>query len=227
MYRSAHYVLFVNYQDFQDDIAAMIGQEKMTFFSGYDGDSLALDRYTGFLTSFLPFFGNYPSAEIELRTKSVAIQPLLKISPLPNVIIAYSLNPAKVVESFEQKTPSLKARIKALQTLQNHGWQIGLRFDPIIYVKDFSSVYMPFFEEIFQSIQLNLLHSVTLGAFRLPKPLYKTMREVLPKEEILHQCVERKDKKVGLVENLEESLLALCFKKICQWIPREKIFLCR
>ena len=43
MYRSANHVLFVNYEDFLADMASLLEPGRQTwFFSGYDGDSLAL-----------------------------------------------------------------------------------------------------------------------------------------------------------------------------------------
>ena len=56
LYRSANYVIFINFEDFQEEIIKKIGKSKTTFFSGYDGDSLAFECRTGFLDAFLPFF---------------------------------------------------------------------------------------------------------------------------------------------------------------------------
>ena len=77
MYPSAHYVLFVNFDDFKRHIKEKteLSKEPSWFFSGYDCDSLALESVTGF-ANFLPFFRELPNAWIELRTKSVAIQSL-------------------------------------------------------------------------------------------------------------------------------------------------------
>ncbi|MEM7175064.1 MAG: spore photoproduct lyase family protein [Chlamydiota bacterium] len=227
MYRSAHYVLFVNYEAFQSAIQAKVGTESATFFSGYDGDSLALECYSGFLASFLPFFRNQPQAELEIRTKSAAIQPLLNAPLSPNVVIAYSLNPAAIAQTFEPKTPPLRARLKALQMLQNRGWRIGLRFDPILYVENFTALYSAFFRKIFTTITTDTLHSVTLGAFRLPKPLYKKMTASKPREPLLAQCSERENNKMGLTKSCEQRLLTFCFEQLCQWVPKEKIFLCQ
>ena len=50
MYQSAHYVLFVNYEDFQGEIRQLCQQspdDAVYFFSGYDCDSLALEPVTG------------------------------------------------------------------------------------------------------------------------------------------------------------------------------------
>src|SRR3990167_10728610 len=58
MYSSANYVVFINYEDFMNDIKSMCSTaaEPLYFFSGYDGDSLAFEPVTQFVKEFLPFF---------------------------------------------------------------------------------------------------------------------------------------------------------------------------
>ena len=80
MYRSANYVLFVNYEDFEDEIVSIVRENSSRspyFFSGYDSDSLALEDVSQFTEHFLPIFEKYEHATLELRTKSVAIRSLL------------------------------------------------------------------------------------------------------------------------------------------------------
>ena len=63
MYQSAHYVVFVNYEDFIQAITEKIraaGNASVHFFSGYDCDSLALEPITDFVKEFLPVFRSYP-----------------------------------------------------------------------------------------------------------------------------------------------------------------------
>src|SRR5206468_9203319 len=84
LYRSAHYVVFVNYEDFQWAIEERIRAERgepAWFYSGYDCDSLALEPVTRFAASFVPFFARFPQAYLELRTKSTQIKSLLEIEP--------------------------------------------------------------------------------------------------------------------------------------------------
>ena len=56
MYSSANYLIFVNFEDFDIAIKKTIGKNinsKLTFFSGYDCDSLALENVTGFAKHIL------------------------------------------------------------------------------------------------------------------------------------------------------------------------------
>ncbi|GIT53918.1 MAG: hypothetical protein Ct9H300mP16_10780 [Pseudomonadota bacterium] len=84
MYRSAHYVVFVNYEAF---FAGMAGKleahpgEAVWFFSGYDCDSLALEPVTGFVSEMLSWLKKYPRAHVELRTKSTQVRSLLAAEP--------------------------------------------------------------------------------------------------------------------------------------------------
>ena len=78
MYSSANYVWFVNYEDYMQDIAVIAKQNTDSyFFSGYDGDSLALEKQTGFLNAFIPFFQTLTNATMEVRTKSANVEALL------------------------------------------------------------------------------------------------------------------------------------------------------
>lgn len=216
MYKSAHYVYFVNQEEYQSEIENLAKQypNDMTIFTGYDGDSLALDPITGFLDTYYPFFHRLSSVEFELRTKSTAINSLLSKEPLKNVVIAYSMNPPSVAKNFEKKTPSIQSRIEAMKKLQKHGWQIGLRFDPIIHYANAKSVYQEFFEEIFSSLSEPLLHSVSLGNFRMPKGMKKTMLKLLPDDPLIASNQDQMD------------TLTFCSNHLFQFISQEKIFAC-
>ena len=217
MYRSSNYVLFLNYEDFGVEIDQKSGNEKATFFSGYDGDSLAFESYSGFLDFFLPFFKQRTHIELELRTKSCNIQKLLNQDPIPNVVIAFTLSPEKIAKSFELKAPTLKRRLKAIHDLQEKGWQIGLRFDPLIYVENYQDHYGPFFEEVLSLVKNP--HSITLGAFRLPVSTFKEMERVSPKEPLLAICKQKEDM---MAFAKEEEMLSFCKS----FLPKEKVFIC-
>ena len=71
MYRSAHYVVFVNYERFFEGMAEKVkthAGEDVWFFSGYDCDSLALEPVTGFVRELLAWVRRHPRAQVELRT---------------------------------------------------------------------------------------------------------------------------------------------------------------
>ena len=177
MFRSAHYVVFVNYEEFFDEIAAKVAeapQEESYFFSGYDCDSLAFEGVTGFVASALPRFGALPRAWLELRTKSTRLEALWSAEPLPNCVVAFSFTPQEVSEALEHQVPSVARRLRAMARLARRGWRLGLRFDPLIYSQEFRQQYRHLFAQIFAALGGDALHSVSLGPFRLPTGFFRT-----------------------------------------------------
>ncbi|MCD2449549.1 DNA photolyase [Methylicorpusculum oleiharenae] len=230
MYQSAHFVLFVNYEDYQQEILRIsqsAGNEMTHFFSGYDCDSLALEPVTGFAESFLPVFETLPNAWLELRTKSTQVRTLLERRPHPRCVVAFSLSPDSVAKAIEDKAPSLDRRLIALSKLQTAGWPIGLRFDPLIYYRDFKSDYRQFFERVFSIIELNQLHSVSLGVFRLPEHYFKKMHKLYPEEKLFSGPLISAEGKVSYPADLELDMIDYCRDELLKFIPEEKYFPCQ
>jgi len=181
MFNSANFLVFVNYEDFFEEIDNILTKnpnKKICFFSGYDCDSLALEKVTNFLNSFLFFFEQRKNAFLEVRTKSTNIEVFKRIKPINNVIIAYSLNPEEVIQKYEQKTPTFFKRLESLYLLQSLGWKVGIRFDPIFVSHSNINIYNRFLENIFLKINPNTLHSVTIGQFRMPNNFLKKILKI-------------------------------------------------
>lgn len=230
MYQSANYVLFVNYEDFQDDIRQIANNhphEAVHFFSGYDCDSLALEPVTHFSREFLPFFASLPNnAWLELRTKSTQIRSLSQLAPIPRCVVAFSLSPPSVAEKVEAKAPPLLRRLAAIESLQQQGWQIGLRFDPLIYQSGYQQHYQEFFDRVFSTIKLEQLHSVSLGVFRLPEAYFKKMHKLYSEEKLFASPLQSQNGMVSYHADLEEELLQSCSAMILNHIPQTKFFPC-
>lgn len=229
MYRSAHYVLFVNYEDFGAAVAAKAAEsprEPSYFFSGYDCDSLALEPVTGFAGYALPLFAGLENGYLELRTKSTQIRRLLERPPLANCIVAYSLAPEPLAQALEHGAPSLQRRLDAIEKLQRHGWPVGLRFDPLIYCHDYEAVYGAFFEQVFARVRPEGVHSVSLGVFRQPAGFFSTMTRLYPEEKLFAGPLERRDGMVSYRQQIEAAMLAFCEARILEHMPPDRVFAC-
>jgi len=226
MYNSANYVLFVNYKDFQKKISKISNNSKdpICFFSGYDCDSLALEKITKFADSFLDFFMKFKNIYLEIRTKSTNIDVFKKKVAMKNIIVAFSLNPQSIVNNFEIKTPSLQKRINAILELQKMGWQIGLRFDPIIYTKNFEKIYDKFYKVVFENLDTKLIHSITIGNFRMPLKFFQKLRKVRPLDA--YNFTETLPNKKNInSSNSNKELIDFCLSKILKFVPKKKIYL--
>jgi len=233
MYRSAHYVIFVNHDDFKQAISNRLrqtGNHTSWFYSGYDCDSLALDPVTGFTSSFIPFFRQQPQAWLELRTKSPHTRALLQQQPLPNAVIAFSFTPENISRALEHGVPALEKRLRAIHKLQHQGWKIGLRFDPLIYCDDFRDHYRALFKTLFSSLQGDSLHSVSLGSFRLPKPFFNTMQRLYPDEALLAGPLQEQQNgqqgMIGYQHQLEADMIEFCSEELLRYIPESIFFPC-
>jgi spore photoproduct lyase len=229
MYPSAHYVLFVNFDDFKRHIKEKteLSKEPSWFFSGYDCDSLALESVTGFANNFLPFFRELPNAWIELRTKSVAIQSLINNTPLERAVVAFSFTPHEISSQVEHGVPSVKTRIAAMQKIAEQGWKLGLRIDPILDCKDFENRYSNLFIEIFENIPEKAIHSISMGAFRMPKGFYKKIEKQYPEEALLAGGFHTENGYTGYLKETETRLKQKCKNLLTNWTSSQKIYTCQ
>jgi len=228
MYPSAHYLLFVNFENFEQEIKKVTNNnsDPSWFFSGYDCDSLALESVTGFAEHFLPFFNKLTNSWIEIRTKSVATQVLQKMNPLSNAVVAFSFTPDEVSQQIEYGVPPVSSRVKAMKKLAELGWKLGLRIDPLIHCQDFELRYRKLFEEIFESVPEESIHSVSLGAFRMPNGFFKKIEKLYPQEPLLAGNWEKKDGMIAYQQEIESELKSTAQKLILNYLPESKLFTC-
>lgn len=229
MYRSASYILFINFEDFAQDIESTVQDaqgETVYFYSGYDCDSLAFEPVSKFVETILPVFERLPGSVLELRTKSTQVRQLLSRPPAQNVVVAFSLSPENIVKALEHKTPSLDKRLAALAKLQQHGWRIGLRFDPIIWHQNWETVYQAFFEQVFAVLDGSRIHSVSLGAFRLPENFFNNIVKLYPREALFAMAYEKNNGMVSYAADREALLMAHCEQAILKHIRSDQYFPC-
>ena len=229
MYSSANYVLFVNYEDFSMEIENTINRyknESVTFFSGYDCDSLALENVTHFMKFILPLFEKHPNALLELRTKSVQLQPMMSRPALNNCIIAYSLIPEAISKALDKKTPSIQRRIGAMKTLSKAGWKLGLRFDPLIHGHDWKNLYRILIEDIFKEIPVNSIHSISFGALRFPKAMFKKIYSLYPDERLFSGPLSQSDGLVSYKSDTENEMINFCRESVNKFVSEPIIFNC-
>ena len=230
MFRSAHYLWFVNYEDFMQAIDARLAattSEAVWFFSGYDCDSLAAEPLTRFAAEFLPFFAARPRAWLELRTKSVQIDALLGREPIANCVVAFSFTPTEVHEVLEGTVPSVERRLAAMSRLAAAGWSLGLRFDPLIWSPDHVARYRRLFDQVFAAVPARSVHSASLGAFRLPRSFYTRMRKMSPLDPLLAGPLVDTEGLVSYRPDLEEELLAGVSRLLLERLPESRFFPCR
>lgn len=227
MYQSANYVLFVNYEDFMQEIKSIASQNPTSyFFSGYDADSLAFESATGFLQEFLPFFAKTENAILELRSKSTNIRELLKQPSFDNCIAAFSFTPQTISSAIEHKVPSVEKRINAIKKLADHGWQIGLRFDPLIYHESFEQLYTTLFESIFTAIDPSSIHSVSTGPLRFPRKMFDKIKKLYPYDPLTTGNLTKQNNHYAFEAEQAAKMKQCVLNLLEQYIPKSLVFEC-
>ncbi|MCP4204619.1 MAG: DNA photolyase [bacterium] len=229
MYRSANYVLFVNYEDFFAAIDSRLAEtesDAVWFFSGYDCDSLALEGLTGFASGFLPFFAARPQAWLELRTKSTQTRSLLETEAIANCVVAFSFTPEAAHRKLEAGVPSIENRLAAMRKLAERGWRLGVRFDPLLWSERFEEEYRRLVDRVFSVVPVASLHSVSFGPFRLPADFFRRMAKLMPDERLFAGALETVGGVVSYRSGLERELAEFVNAELARRVPAQVLFPC-
>jgi spore photoproduct lyase len=176
MYSSANIVIFLNLEDFLDEILKECARGNFLLFLSYNTDLLAIENFTGIIHRIYDFLKDYRMPMVEIRTKSSNFSSISDLKPIENIILAWSLLPQELIYIFEDKTASLAARIDAINKAIESGWNVRLIFDPVIVLKENKEkIYEKFFDEIAKRISIERVKDIGVGNFRMNKNFMKKL----------------------------------------------------
>lgn len=222
-------VLFINHEEILGEMKKVLDSHPETsvwFHAGEFSDSLALTHLTGELELYHKFCEENPRAIIELRTKSVNVKALKTLKPLDNFIVSFSLSPEKVARRIDEKTPSIKARVKVMEELSSLGFSIAAHFDPIIYQDQFRELYKDLLQSM-SNINPKLLY-LSLGVVRFTKDVYREVERNYP-DSLIHATTMIKsfDNKIRYSRPLRNWILSSVFDEaVGHGVRKERIYLC-
>ena len=200
--------------------------KKITFFSCYDCDSLALESITRFVREFLPFFQKHKKAVLELRTKSINVDELLNHEVIPNCVVAYSFTPENISQKLEHGVPPITRRIQTMKKLVEKGWQVGIRLDPLIYHEGYQKYYSELIRDIFHAIPVESIHSVSTGPMRFPEKMFHTIEQLYPDEPLFAGPLENRNGLTSYSERIETEMINYCNTILENHLPKNKLFSC-
>lgn len=167
---------------------------RVMFNIGELADGRLLDPITGLSRHLLPVLDRHPNGMLHVLTKAGpdTIGNYLKLAHLApgRVIQVASVNPQRVIDLTEMDTPPLERRLEALQALQQAGYRIRLRIDPIFDLRDFGHDEETAFGEydrLVDAIQAYCTPElVTLGSYRPDPCLLHFLRRRYPQSPVLN-----------------------------------------
>ena len=160
---------------------------------------------------------------MELRTKSALVDPLMQFEASEHIVCAFSLSPELIIKHTEHRTASLAKRLEAIKKCAEHGWPIGLRFDPVIYFHGYEQAYQDLVKQVFEILPLDRLHSVSVGPLRFPKDYFNTIKKLYPDEPLLAQYFENKQGVLTYPQDIEQAITAAVIQPLLDHGVNEKL----
>lgn len=225
MYPSANVVIFVNLEDFFEEVEKLLKQHPVYLCISYDTDLLAFESFTSFVTLWTGFAKSYPDLTIEVRTKSSNFSSIKNIPPAENVILAWTLSPSKIISKYEINTPSLESRLYSICNAIEKGWKVRLCFDPLLYIKDWKEEYDHCIKQTFETLPPEKIYDVSIGVFRVPQDYLKKMQKVRTHSVLLSYPFECYNGVYSYSEEQAKQMIDFVHKKISRYIAKNKIYI--
>jgi spore photoproduct lyase len=222
--------VFSNVDDLLTEADELLSGHRRFFFrigTGEITDSLALDPYIGFGREVVPFFAEQPNVLLELKTKSDCIDGLLGLDPKDRVVVAWSMNPQRVIDQEEHGTASFSERLLAARRCQDAGYRLGFHFDPIVEYPNWEIDYEEMLEQIFGIVDWRRISWLSMGVLRDTLSLKRIMRRRFPRTPLVAgEQVLCPDGKLRYFQPLRVDM----YRKMLLWIrraaPTVKVYLC-
>ena len=209
---------FEQFKNYKQDIR--IGSGELT-------DSLIFDHITEFSPLIVNFFKGYPKSTFEFKTKSNNIDLLLTTQPAGNIVISWSVNSQKIIETTEFYTASLEERLKAAVACVRGGFKVAFHFDPIIYNAHWQDDYINLIDMIFDEIPAEHIAWVSLGTLRMTPRLKKIIENRFPENTILdEEFVKGYDGKLRYPDYIRSNIYKTMLERIARRSKNTYVYLC-
>jgi len=128
------------------------------------GDPLAIDDVTAFSKVIIPFVTeNTARTSLLFLTKSACVDNLLELDGQGRVAVSFSVNTDKVAKHLEHRAPPVGDRLLAARRVQDAGYEIRLRIDPVFYYSTWERDYAQLVDDIADTVKPSV---VTIGEYR-------------------------------------------------------------
>jgi len=213
--------VFVNLEDMWRELDIFLEKRKQKFLrigTGELGDSLVLDHITENSKDLISYFRGKEKAFLELKTKTVEINNILKLEPAENVVISWSLNSFKVAQEEEKGAPGVEERIDAAWRVSEKGFKLGFHFDPIVRYSGWEEDYAGVIKILLNTVDPLKISWISLGSLRFPPSLKPLIKERFPHTKIIYdEFIKGKDGKLRYFKPLRLELYQKIVKLIKSW----------
>lgn len=225
MYPSRTVVIFVNLEDYFNELDTLLGKHPVYLCCSYDSDLTALCGILPHAEAFCRYALTHPDLRLELRTKSAALPFIKELPAAKNIVMAFTLSPQEIITRYEHYTPSLRARLNTAKEAAQKGFSLRLCFDPVLDVPGAPKLYSALIDEVFAILQPEEITDISLGVFRLSKDYLKQLKKSKPLCALSHYPYEQTDGVCHYRSGRCNELLQAVTDALHRYhIPDEKLF---
>lgn len=181
--------VFANIGELCEEIKTRIDREPQRLFrvgTGELADSLALDPISGAGPQLIRFAAEQKNMLLELKTKSDKVEHLLDVAHRGKTVISWSLNPPEYIRNYEFRTADLKARMRAVDRIQDAAYLLGFHFDPLLINREWKWSYEELVRELFRHARTERIAWISLGSLRFPPEMAEKILRKFPNTDILN-----------------------------------------
>ncbi len=224
MYPSGNIVVFMNLEDFFDEVRKVLLKHPVYLCVSYDTDMLALEPIFHYGKLWSEFSKTYDDLSIEIRTKGTFSEEWKKIAISQNVILAFTLSPGYVAQKYEHGTPNLSQRIAMIQQAIQIGYPVRICFDPIVVFPNYERSYQLMIQQVSKEVDLTKVKDISVGSFRISKNYLSNMRKQYPNSSVLQYPYVCEQGFYHLPNEILNQVESIVMDELTKIVSKDKIY---
>ncbi len=230
IYEFPYFNIFANINEMFTELEVFLSRSTKIFYrigTGEFTDSLAIDDYLDINKELIDFFSSKKNAVLELKTKSDNIEKLLSVNPKDKIIVSWSLNTPRVIQTEEKNTPKLEKRLAAAKKCEEKGYWIGFHFDPLINYEGWEKEYTEVIEKIFHYIHPERIAWISLGSLRFVSGMEEDIKKKTPETKIIYgELLPGLDNKMRYFKPIRVEMFKKVLELIKNFSKNKPVYLC-
>lgn len=220
---------YVNQEDMTAELNALFNRSgRITRLgTGEFTDSSIWNECTDLNQRLVSLFAGQDGCVLEIKTKTVDIEPLRGADHNRKTITAWSLNTETVIAGQERGSASLEERLAAAADCQAMGYPLAFHFDPLVIYEGCREDYAQVIRRLFSAVSAGGIVWISLGSFRFMPALKPVIQNRFPESRIVYgEFITGIDRKMRYFKPLRIDLYRSVISEIRRYAPDVTLYFC-